>query len=145
MASPQRRLCSPGEEAARHARWNQLRANVLQRPVLAMRDVEASLRGAALIGWAGVGALDLKRLPRGVVRRRPAGTVPEVGRTGRSADGALHPAACNQKLSLSPNRNALSPPSRDPLRVRALVIVMKLAGVETFAAGLLKLGVFVTL
>lgn len=48
---------------ARHMQWNRLRANILQRPVLAMRDVEASLRGAALIGWAGAGALDLSHLP----------------------------------------------------------------------------------
>jgi xylulokinase len=48
---------------ARHKRWNQLRANVLQRPVEAMRDVEASLRGAALIAWAGVGALYLQQPP----------------------------------------------------------------------------------
>jgi xylulokinase len=50
---------------ARHTPWNQLRANILQRPVLAMRDVEASLRGAALIGWAGTGVLDLKSPPEG--------------------------------------------------------------------------------
>lgn len=48
---------------ARHMQWNQLRANILQRPVLAMRDLEASLRGAALIGWAGLGVLDLERPP----------------------------------------------------------------------------------
>ena len=48
---------------ARHMQWNQLRANVLQRPVMAMRDLEASLRGAALIGWAGLGALDLSNPP----------------------------------------------------------------------------------
>ena len=48
---------------ARQQQWNQLRANILQRPVLAMRDLEASLRGAALIGWAGLGAVDLGNVP----------------------------------------------------------------------------------
>ncbi len=41
--------------AARDARWNQLRADVLQREVVAMDDGEASLRGAAMLGWRAVG------------------------------------------------------------------------------------------
>ena len=48
---------------ARHRGWNQLRANVLQRRVLAMRDTEASLRGAALLGWAALGEIDVKSPP----------------------------------------------------------------------------------
>jgi len=47
--------------AARNAWWNQLRANVLQRRVLVLRDPEASLRGVALLAW---GALDENRLRR---------------------------------------------------------------------------------
>ena len=49
--------------AARHAGWNRVRANVLGCPVFAMRDLEASLRGAALIAWAGLGAVDLRTPP----------------------------------------------------------------------------------
>ncbi len=45
--------------AARNAWWNQLRADVLQRRVLVLRDPEASLRGVALLAW---GALDFNRL-----------------------------------------------------------------------------------
>lgn len=52
-----------GGGGARDGKWNQIRANVLQRRVLVMRDVEASLRGAALVGWAGCGELKLSRVP----------------------------------------------------------------------------------
>ncbi len=45
--------------AARNAWWNRLRANVLQRPVLVLRDAEASLRGVALLCW---GALEARAL-----------------------------------------------------------------------------------
>ncbi len=37
--------------AARDLRWNRLRANILQRRILVMRDMEASLRGIALLAW----------------------------------------------------------------------------------------------
>ncbi|MCC6391375.1 MAG: hypothetical protein IT167_12310 [Bryobacterales bacterium] len=37
--------------AARNAFWNQLRADILQRPILVMNDTEASLRGAAMLAW----------------------------------------------------------------------------------------------
>ncbi|HYO79909.1 MAG TPA: FGGY family carbohydrate kinase [Bryobacteraceae bacterium] len=63
--------------AARHQAWNQVRANILQRPLLAMRDLEASLRGAAMIGWAGMGAIDLKRLPACWFATDPLDPAPE--------------------------------------------------------------------
>ncbi|MEK7404901.1 MAG: FGGY-family carbohydrate kinase [Acidobacteriota bacterium] len=37
--------------AARDPRWNRLRANILQRRLLVMHDMEASLRGIALLAW----------------------------------------------------------------------------------------------
>jgi xylulokinase len=49
--------------AARDARWNRLRAEILQRPVLVMSDMESTLRGVALLAWAALGALDLKEPP----------------------------------------------------------------------------------
>ncbi len=39
--------------AARNAFWNQLRADILQRPLRIMNDTEASLRGAAMLAWGG--------------------------------------------------------------------------------------------
>jgi len=39
---------------ARNAVWNQIRAAVLQRPLMVMKDTEASLRGAALLGWSAL-------------------------------------------------------------------------------------------
>ena len=44
--------------AARDARWNQLRAHILQRRLLVMEDAEASLRGAALLAWSAVERAD---------------------------------------------------------------------------------------
>ncbi|MBI4909344.1 MAG: hypothetical protein HY820_37340 [Acidobacteria bacterium] len=41
--------------AARDARWNQLRADVLQRNLVVMEDGEASLRGAAMLAWQALG------------------------------------------------------------------------------------------
>ncbi len=49
--------------AARHPRWNQLRADILQRPVLLLSDPEASLRGAALLAWAALRSFDLRHPP----------------------------------------------------------------------------------
>ena len=40
--------------AARDRRWNRLRANVLQRRCVVMDDIEASLRGVALLAWAAI-------------------------------------------------------------------------------------------
>jgi xylulokinase len=40
--------------AARNTAWNRIRAAVLQRPLLVMKDTEASLRGAALLGWSAL-------------------------------------------------------------------------------------------
>jgi len=37
--------------AARAPVWNQMRANILQRPLRVMEDLEASLRGAAMLAW----------------------------------------------------------------------------------------------
>lgn len=37
--------------AARNAAWNQLRADIHQKPLRVMRDTEASLRGAAMLAW----------------------------------------------------------------------------------------------
>ena len=45
---------------ARDKRWNRLRADILQRTILVSDDLEASLRGAALLGWAGLGEFDLR-------------------------------------------------------------------------------------
>lgn len=48
---------APGKEVAlagggtRDQRWNQLRADVLQRTLLVSRDPESSLRGAAMLAW----------------------------------------------------------------------------------------------
>lgn len=44
---------------SRDAAWNRIRANVLQRRLLVLNDPEASLRGVALLAWAGTGALRL--------------------------------------------------------------------------------------
>jgi len=49
--------------AARDSRWNRLRAEILQRRVLVMSDMECTLRGVALLAWAALGALDLKAPP----------------------------------------------------------------------------------
>jgi xylulokinase len=49
--------------AARDPRWNRLRADILQRPILVMSDMESTLRGVALLAWAALGALDLKAPP----------------------------------------------------------------------------------
>jgi sugar (pentulose or hexulose) kinase len=49
--------------ATRDPRWNRLRAEILQRPVLVMGDMECTLRGVALLAWAALGALDLKAPP----------------------------------------------------------------------------------
>lgn len=51
--------------AARDPRWNRLRADVLQRRVVALQDAEASLRGAALLAWHAAGAFDRRRPPEG--------------------------------------------------------------------------------
>ncbi len=51
--------------AARDPRWNQLRANVLQRRCVVMDDIEASLRGVAVLAWAAVKPGFLKRPPEG--------------------------------------------------------------------------------
>jgi xylulokinase len=40
--------------AARDRRWNQLRADMLQRKLVVLSDPEASLRGAAILAWAAV-------------------------------------------------------------------------------------------
>jgi len=37
--------------AARNAAWNQLRADIHQKPLRVIRDTEASLRGAAMLAW----------------------------------------------------------------------------------------------
>lgn len=49
--------------AARDRGWNQLRANVLQRPCVVMDDVEASLRGVALLAWAAIDPAMLREPP----------------------------------------------------------------------------------
>ncbi len=46
---------------ARDKRWNRLRADILQRSIVVLRDLEASLHGAALLGWSGLGEVDLRR------------------------------------------------------------------------------------
>ena len=46
---------------ARDKRWNRLRADILQRGIVVLRDLEASLHGAALLGWSGLGEVDLRR------------------------------------------------------------------------------------
>ena len=46
---------------ARDKRWNRLRADILQRSIVVLRDLEASLHGAALLGWSGLGEVDLRQ------------------------------------------------------------------------------------
>ena len=55
---------------ARDPRWNQLRADIHQRPILVLEDREASLRGAALLAWSGLGEIDLRKPPGGWFRRQ---------------------------------------------------------------------------
>ncbi len=49
--------------AARDREWNRIRANVLQRRLLILADPEASLRGVALLAWAGTGVMRLADPP----------------------------------------------------------------------------------
>jgi len=51
--------------AARNPVWNQIRADVLQRPLLVAQDPETSLRGAALLAW--------ELLEPGILRDPPGG------------------------------------------------------------------------
>jgi xylulokinase len=44
--------------AARNHAWNRIRAAILQRPLLVMKDTEASLRGAALLAWSALDNCD---------------------------------------------------------------------------------------
>ncbi len=66
----QRVLCVGG--GARNQLWNQIKADVVQAPLQLADEPEAGLKGAALLGAAGVGLIDD---PAAVARQRQAITV----------------------------------------------------------------------